>query len=260
AAGPTRVTPLRYRPGNRCVLRYDIGESAYFGKVLSGGRAAALATIAAELAAKQLTVPLVAFAPEWQLVVQADAAGPRAEAADLESCGRLLARLHAGATPPGPSCSLHEDAAELVDLVPSMRYVGICAEEFAGAVDRLRSWPSPEHRTVPSHGAFRLNQVHCGPGGPVMIDLDSFGWAEPERDVANLLAYLHWRGMRRGADQREGRAAFLAGYGAGLDGGRLRAFEAVSLLKIAGRRIRRFKTDEWLRLPDLIGAATGLLE
>ena len=104
-----------------------------------------------------------------------------------------------------------------------------------------------------------------------MIDLDSYCWAEPARDVGNLLAYLRWSEIRRPHTRvalAQVRAAFLSGYEgeavAPLDGDRVRAFEAAALLKIAGRRYRKLPWEDWDRAPRLIddalaglGAAVG---
>jgi hypothetical protein len=104
--------------------------------------------------------------------------------------------------------------------------------------------------------------VQLATGGPRLIDLDSYCWAEPARDVGNLLAYLRWRAIREPARRvavSKVSAAFLAGYTSTtltpLHHQRVRAYEAASLLKIAGRRYRRLAVDEWERVPIVIAAA-----
>jgi hypothetical protein len=92
--------------------------------------------------------------------------------------------------------------------------------------------------------------------------MDSYGWADPARDVANLLAYLRWRAIRQPSSTHtvaRVRAAFLEGYGEAaaspLDLDSVRVFEAASMLKIVGRRYRSLAADEWERLPALLDAA-----
>lgn len=247
AGGACSVRPVSYRPGERCVLRYGLATSTLYGKVVAGDRADRLARVVRHLAARRLTPPVLAVSSEWGLVVQADA-GPRAGPDELHAVGAVLASLHAAGGPPAPSRSLADDVAELDPFGP---LVG--RDDFRAAVARLRRVPEGRSPLVASHGSFHPGQVHHG---PVLIDLDSFAWAEPERDAGNLLAYLRWRAIRGGHD---GRRAFLDGYGRGrLDSDRLRAYEAASLLKIAGRRYRRLETGMWPLVPELIAAARRL--
>ena len=100
-----------------------------------------------------------------------------------------------------------------------------------------------------------------------MIDLDSYCWAEPARDLGNMFAYLRWRAIRKpglASLVADVRAAFVAGYASDTisppDERRVRAFEAVSLLKIAGRRYRALSAEEWPLVPSLIEAASGQLD
>jgi len=276
------VTPVSYRPGERCVLRYDLshGEHAtvLYGKLLAGHRAfAAAATIEA---LGPPTVPaLVAVAPEWELVIQADGGRRSASAGgdpessavalnELADCGRLLARLHARNGPLGRMRRIADDVDELTQyLVAAELVCPSVAAGFSAAVTRLRAIEQTPEPAVPSHGAFRLNQVCFAPGGPSMIDLDGYCWAERARDLANFLAYLKWRAIRRAetpGSTATVRGAVLSGYMAETasppDCGRLQLFEAVSLLKIAGRRYHRLAVDEWDRVPRLIEAATACLD
>jgi len=274
------VTPVSYRPASRCVLRYRLSggsSTAVYGKLLGGDGFEALASTARSLG-DDLAPPLVGVAPDWRLVVQGDA-GDRSLAAiaaeppspgtlaQLRSGGRLLCRLHRSGGPRGWRRSLVDDIDGLHDHLPAVRCVSpSVAELMSAGIDRLARLPAAAGRPAPGHGAFRLDQVHLSVRGPVLIDLDSFCWAEPARDVANLLAYLRWRELRRpeaAAAVAAIRAAFLAGYAdeaaAPLDADRLRVFEAAALLKIAGRRCRRLAVAEWGLLGDLVSAALDLL-
>jgi hypothetical protein len=275
------ITPVTYRPADRCVLRYDLSgpctNTVVYGKVLSGERARDLASTVASLG-ESLTAPLVGFAPEWQLVVQADA-GPRnmraavdaiaraSDLAEVHATGKLLAKLHAGCGPPGAARSLSVDTDELrTNLVAAEHISPIAAAGLAAGIDVLRTVTDITSTSGPSHGAFRLDQVRSGKSGPKLIDFDSYGWAEPARDVANLLAYLRWRTVRWSNSTSavtKVRRAFLAGYrdasSRRLDDDRVRVFEAASMLKIAERRYRRLAVDDWEWLPPLIDAALAQL-
>lgn len=270
------VTPITYQPGSRCTLRYVISDgrdTVLYGKVLPGRRAQDLvATIGA--LGYPLVASLVGFAPEWNLVVQGDAGGrslrdaaagaPSARSlAELDAGGRLLARLHARSGPPARQRSLADDADELLKYLPATELASPAnGALLAEGIDRVRSLADQAGATAPSHGAFRLDQVQINDVGPVLIDLDSYCWAEPARDLGNLLAYLRWSGIRRPnarLELDEVRNAFLAGYDSGRvgprDDNRIRAFEAASLLKIAGRRYRKLPSEHLDRAPELIAAA-----
>ena len=269
-----KVTPVRYRSGTRCVIRYDAGgrDNIFYGKVVAPQRFPALSTALSELA-EGLVPAIVGFAAEAHLVVQADAGQPSLAGRslepgaaglldDLRACGELLHRLHSSAGPGGSVRSMAGDADALDGYLGAAAAVApSSAAAIEQGIDQLRTYAQQTRPTVPSHGAFRLDQVHVAPD-PVLIDLDSYCWAEPERDIGNLFAYLRWRVIRGAASSRsvaEARRAFLSGYASPtrtpLDPDRLRAFEAASLLKIAGRRYRSLAVDEWPRVPTLIEAA-----
>jgi hypothetical protein len=279
--GACSVTPVSYRAHSRCVLRYRLSgglHTTVYGKLLAGDAFEALAMTARSLG-DHMVPPLIGVAPPWRLVAQGDAGDRSLGAvsvdpwapnalAELRAGGRLLARLHRGNRPPGRRRSLSEDVDGLRRHLPALRYVAPqVAERVMEGLDRLAGPAAvTEQAAAPAHGAFRLDQVHLSARGPVLIDLDSFCWAEPARDVGNLLAYLRWREIRRPeakAAVAAARAAVLAGYAGGatalIDTERLRAFEAAAALKIAGRRCRRLAVDEWEGLGELVSAALDLL-
>src|SRR5205807_6282733 len=69
------VTPVAYRPGERCVLRYQLPgppDTVLYGKVLAGDRAELIASTIRSLG-PSIAPSLVGVEPSWRLVVQADA-------------------------------------------------------------------------------------------------------------------------------------------------------------------------------------------
>jgi hypothetical protein len=274
------VTPVSYRAGSRCVLRYRLsgGDPApVYAKLLAADAFEGLASTLRSLD-DRLVPPLVGIEPGWRLVAQGDG-GDRSLAsvvldparrdglAELRLGGRLLARLHRRGGPAGRRRSLADDGEGLRGHLPALRCVSPqVAEQMLTAIDRLAGLAATAGAVAPAHGALRLDQVHLSARGPVLIDLDSFCWAEPARDLGNLLAYLRWRAIRRPGSAgavAAVRDAVLAGYAevaaAPLDTDRLRVFEAATALKIAGRRCRRLAVDEWEDLGALVSAALGLL-
>src|SRR5207237_2821135 len=176
--------------------------------------------------------------------------------AEVGAGGAVLSALHARSQPPGSHRSLVDDIDDLAQyLAPAGRVAPSTAELLADAMARVRIHSEPGDTPVPSHGAFRLDQVHITSGEARLIDLDSYRWAERARDLGNLFAYLRWRAIRHpGLASELGtvRAAFVSGYANAMDlpdGRRVRAFEAVSLLKIAGRRYRALDVAEWPQVP-----------
>jgi hypothetical protein len=290
------ISPVRYRAGVRCVFRYDIqtpaGREVFFGKLLGEGGEQLLATVGALHAAGGVQVnapdggprmprilrPL-AYWPDIHMLVQAEVVGgaelndlafdPAQDAALrerwLREAGARLAGLH-GAQVEGPPRTLADDLAELREYVAPMAQPDpALAQRYEAAVarlsERLADEPSPRCAT---HGAFRTDQFMIEGDELVMIDLDGFCWAEPERDLGNFLAYLDWKAIRKPADAdfiaRAGQV-FMEGYqGAGRtpDQGRLAIYRADSLLKVAGRRYRSLTTKEWHLVPRLIDAAEEL--
>ncbi len=282
-----RAVPVAYRRGQRCVLRYELGPPGdarmLFGKLYAQHGSVHADTLAALNAARadHSEMPLVArplaFWPDLELVLQAavpDAAnlteaaltpGPvdAVRVALLRRAGGCLAALHTGATEvAGPPRTIIGDLEYLADhgLLFAQLSPDLVAP-FGEAIDAIdhRVRASSEPDRVPSHGALRTDQFLVGPdGGLGLVDFDGFCWANPARDAGNLLAYLEWRAVRRpqeAASIERARDAFLEGYAAGaipLDELWLDVYRAVSMLKIAGRRLRRLSLDELPFLPALL--------
>ena len=273
------ITPVRYRAGTRCVLRYqtrDRDSPPLYGKVVAGNGCTDLAAILAALG-DSMVAPYVGVAPEWQLVLQRDAGDESlkalaldlsgAAAAAFAAAGDLLAQLHAHPAPHGPVRSLAGDVNELRQLESSLQLVNPgAATQYTKGISLLEDRNVSREAMVASHGAFRADQVHRSARGSVMIDLDSYCLAEPARDAANFLAYLHWRAIRGSASPASvaharthlSKATVKWPSGA-LDAEGLRLFEAAALLKIAGRRCRGLSHHEWQYLPALIDSALEML-
>jgi hypothetical protein len=76
-----------------------------------------------------------------------------------------------------------------------------------------------------------------------------------------MLGYLRWRGIRRPQDAAwtdAARPLLIEGYAAVADvpdPAWLELFQAVTMLRIAGRRLRSLAVPEWNRLPELLRRA-----
>ncbi|MGH8900583.1 MAG: phosphotransferase [Egibacteraceae bacterium] len=282
-----RVTPVRYKPAARCVLRVDLvngrGPEVFFAKCIADGGARYARTLQALAALNgpelpEFVTPL-AFWPDWGTLLQPGVGGTELHALvfdpaiplplrtrAMRDAGRRVAGLHAAASVFGPPRTLADDVEDLATYTATIaQFDDALAARFSAATAVLERAPvSAEF--VPSHGALRTDAFLLSEGlRPVLIDLDSFCWAEPARDLGNLLAYLDWRAIRRSAESEGLRAAqaFLDGYGTLLplpEGDRLALCHAASLLKITGRRYRSLNIDEWPLVPRLLDRATVLLD
>jgi hypothetical protein len=287
------ITPIRYKPGARCVFRYDLetpgGPRSFFGKLLARDGDRLMATVAAlhDLSRRVPALPRipapVAYWPEVHLLVQPAVTGgaelntlafdPAADMVTrdqwLRDAGARLAALQAYVTVAAPRRTIADDLAELREYVapmtqaqpaPAARYVAVLGEVAARAAAQA------DGAAVAAHGAFRTDQFMIQDGDLVMIDLDGFCWADPARDAGNFLAYLRWKAIRRpeqAAFIAHAGQIFLAGYqaaGGAADPARRALYEAASLLKIAGRRFRSLTVKEWPLVPQLLDAARAVLD
>lgn len=287
------VTPVRYKPGARCVFRYEVqtaaGPQILFGKLLAQDADGLAATLSALHAVSQATpgmariLPPLAYWPDLRLLIQPAVVGGAelntlafAPAEDrtrreqwLRDAGRSLAALHGSAGTPGARRTIVDDLEELEEYeAPLAQVAPPLAARFREARGAIAAAAAGHAELTPvaSHGTFRTDQFLIEDRGLVMIDLDSFCWSSPARDIGNFLAYLRWKAIRRPeqADfiDQAGRT-FLAGYAAERplpDAAWLALYEAVPLLKIAGRRFRSLTIKEWPLVPDLLAAASATLE
>ena len=276
------ITPLRYKAGVRCALRYDVQQGAestpYFGKIVAGQSAHLAQTITLLTGASQAEsalphiAPLLAHWSDLDMVVQA--AMPGAELhrvafddrlamdtrlAWLAVAGRTIDALHSLSIPansPGIGAPqwLADDVAGLSAYTPAIGQVNpALAERFLEAVALLtdRTAHYAEAAPVVTHGALRTDQFLLDGAHLVLIDLDSVCWANPARDLGNFLAYLTWKALRQPADAlliQQAQQAFLAGYQthrALPEAAWLTFYQAASLLKIIGRRYTGLTVQEW---------------
>jgi hypothetical protein len=249
AIGPGAVTTIRYRPGERHMLRYEGPARVRYAKLYRPGaaseasrRAAAVcAAVSGGAPAMRAAQPRL-WRSEDALVTPAVCGRPATvEDVDLEAAGSLLRAIHRGAAPPGPAATLAgeieavERAAQHVDaLLPS---VGTMLRRTLAAA-RERGERAGEGRGVLIHGDFKLDHLLWDNGTVTVIDLDRARAGEPALDVGKMLADLRWRRAGATAVGDPPRDRLMRGYGpAGTDAGnRASLYEAVFLAKAAARR------------------------
>ncbi len=287
---PPRIEALRYKPRLRCSLRYELetqsGVQVLFGKMLAQGGELLMSTLgrldrqARELATMPRIAPPLVYWADMRLLLQRavdrgdelhsiafDQQRSVAErVAWMHTAGQRLAGLHSAGRPPGPSRSLRDDVQELTTYTKAIAAPDPeLARKYSLEVKRLSEAEGAGHESVPSHGAFRTDQFMIQDGELVLIDLDGYCWAEPSRDIGNLLGYIGWKSMRQpehGPFVEQAADQFLQGYASVReppDARRIALFEAASRLKIGGRRYRSLSWREWPLVPLLVESSRNLL-
>lgn len=285
-----RVEPVRYKPGTRCVVRYETtgpdGAVVLFGKLRAGGSVRQAEIMSClEQASRSVedapaVPPVVAVWPDLEMVVQ-PAAIQELELHELASdpatpepvlrrefrrAGAAVAALHECAVPPAAPRTLVDDLGELRTMSAAVAMADpALGRGYTEVTDLLeRASGDPPAQPVTSHGALRTDQLRAGRDRLGLIDLDTLCRAEAARDLGNFLAYLDWKAVRRpelgGALDTIG-AAFLEGYagrGPLPSPRRLAVYRAASLVKIAGRRFRSLAAAEWPLVPALLDLARQL--
>lgn len=284
----SRITPIRYKPGQHCILRYAVHttdrQQHVWGKLFVQGGEHIQATLDAlhEHSRNDARVPRVpqplAYVPDLHLLLQA----PIADGADLHArvfdineaastrehwmyaLGKRLGALHQLARVPGPEQTLLHDLFALHEYRATIAVVDqAVAAQFDQAARSIEALAGdrPEPAFVASHGACRSDQWMIAGDDLVMLDLDTFCWANPARDLGNMIAYLRWKALRQPQHApfiERAIALMLDGYGAVRetpDRCWLALYEATSLLKIAGRRFRSLAIREWPLIPELLDTA-----
>jgi aminoglycoside phosphotransferase (APT) family kinase protein len=286
AAGEITVETVRYRPGQRHVLRVRAGKegTAFFVKVYRDdtGRhtVAAAARVAGVLAAGGGTGGASASAGVY---VAADrtalwaevpgvslgdvvAASGAAAARHVGSVGSALRRLHDATPvedlPDRPDAAQQADetlrTAQLVDalLPPVGERLRLAV---ARALDLLSALP-PGPRTL-THGDVKCDNLLVEGARVHLLDFDRVGRGDPAADLGKFLADLRWCA---GADERVVGAlheALLHGYGA-VPWARLaraRAYEGLLHLRMAARRVPIHDPDWAARVTQAVQFAAERL-
>ena len=119
----------------------------------------------------------------------------------------------------------------------------------------------PQEPPAFAHGDYKADHLWFGAKGVTLIDFDSSRLADPAADLGKFLADLRWWYLDSGHDGVErAQAEFLAAYAPTRECAlRARVYEALSLAKIAVRRVRLF-SDDWARRTEYwLVCADGVL-
>jgi Ser/Thr protein kinase RdoA (MazF antagonist) len=267
-----RVTPIRYRPGQRHVLRYDLerpdgSRETIFAKLYEDGRGERTCEVARRVADWLATNgsgaaavrPISYLGDSRTVLYPALAGGPLSQllgrrygngAEQLRRAGSLLRTLHSAPLEVAGQRDPYELAGEVSAVARATEHVQMlmpgAAQRIAAILDRARELNDrlPRERQTLVHGDCKLDHLWPAREGLTLIDLDRSGIGDPALDIGKLLADLGWWHLiadRPGLTQA--REDLLDGYGAVASSPRVRrarVYEAVLLVKIAARRVALF--------------------
>ena len=293
SAASYRITPIRYRPGQRHVLRYDALDAAghvheagtLFAKIYNSDKATRTFDVATRISdwlAQQndgisAVRPLAHIADEGLVLYPRVTGTPLSEllrepgpAADryLRAAGAAIRALHQ--TPESlVELQPHSFAKELKSISSASEHVHPLLPETGAAIGTLIERARGLHEQLPqeppafAYGDFKADHLWVTPGGMTLIDFDTCYLSDPAIDLGKFLADIQWwydgyalEGA--GAAQRQ----FLAGYGPTSAGrlARARLYEALVLTKSTVRRVKLFDGDWAPRTERLIARATAVLD
>ena len=277
-AGRPSVTALRYRPGQRQVLRYSVPRATFFAKLHQDGdevRAARRERALTEwLEGGEIPVatvrPLDGIGEPGALFYPHVGGVPvLRELGRLHAAGAALRMLHRA-----PHSVV--EAQQPSRLADEVRLVARASEHIdvllPTAADRIRGLLAraqdmyarlPQEQPAVVHGDLKLDHLWWTSGRIALIDLTRCRLADPALDIGKLLADLQWWSEQTGAFEvgSAGRR-FLDGYfGDAKSPRRLRAgiFEAVLLAKIAARRVPLHDPHWPARIDSLVTSAESVL-
>jgi hypothetical protein len=287
-----QITPIRYRPGQRHVLRYDPLDSGgradergtLFAKIYNsdkGARTFHVATRVADWLAAQgngigAARPQSYIAAEGLVLYPrvvgtplSDLLRDRATAAKyLRAAGAAIRTLH---TAPESLVELqpHSFAKELKGITSASEHVRPLLPHTADRIEELLQTARDLHQRLPqeppsfAYGDFKADHLWVTPGGLTLIDFDTCYLSDPAIDLGKFLADIQWwhdvyalDGVAEAQDQ------FLGGYSPA-DAGRLqraRLYEALVLIKSTVRRVKLFDPDWAPRTERLVARAAAVLD
>jgi hypothetical protein len=288
-----RITPIRYRPGQRHVLRYDPLDAAgrvdedgtLFAKIYNsdkGARTFEVASRVSDWLAEQnngisAVRPLAYIAAEGLVLYPrvngrplSDLLREQGPAADgyLRAAGAAIRALHQ--TPESLiELQPHSFAKELKSIVSASEHVHPLLPETGPAIAKLIERARALHEQLPqeppafAYGDFKADHLWITPGGMTLIDFDTSYLSDPAIDLGKFLADIQWWYDGYGLDGvAAAQQQFLAGYGSIAPGrlARARLYEALVLTKSTVRRVKLFERDWAPRTQRLIARATAVLD
>ncbi len=219
-------TLRHYKPGLRCVLRFDVSlggadgtsSRAVYAKIFCDDRGRALhaemdSLWQAARGSEYLRMPEpLGYDPNLRMVVMSDVGGerplcdwikclekgrplPPADETRLERCMAVAAQalweLQRTGVRPAPRRTFAAEIAGFRDRLGTLRPAQpALVGELEALLSRLEARGFRDAKLVPAHGGFRHKQVIGGDGGLTIVDWDGLCLAHPALDAATFLARL----------------------------------------------------------------------
>ena len=287
-----RITPIRYRPGQRHVLRYDPLDASgasdpagtLFAKTYNsdkGARTFNTATTVSDWLAQQnigigAARPL-AYLPADNLVIYPRVTGTPlsdllrtpgpATDAHLRAAGAAIRALHA--TPESLiQLQPHAFSKEVKSILSAAEYVHPLLPDTGAAIKDLVARAQALNERLPAvtpsfaYGDFKADHLWITPDGLTLIDFDTCYLSDPMIDLGKFLADIRfWYAGYSQPGVEDAQRAFLAGYGDLSDEHmtRARLYEGLVLTKSTVRRIKLFDPAWAARVSDLIAQAASAI-
>jgi len=296
AACDYRITPIRYRPGQRHVLRYDPltiglqpGPGTLFAKLYpdTSGEAffARLNQIAdwfATGASQGAILRPHVYLPKEQTILYPWAAGAPLSALlyqsipnlfdHLTEVGRALRTLHDLDHAPATltqGLPVHELGAEIKAIRRTCEHITLLLPDVGQTIQTLLQRAHAAYVALPQeaptlvHGDFKADHVLVGPAQLTLIDFDSCALADPALDIGKFLADLTWwYAVNAQPGVTEAHQAFLAGYTLDPTHPRLRRawlWATLILVKMTAHRVPLFDADWASYITAMIDRSVALL-
>jgi hypothetical protein len=288
-----RINAIRYRPGERHVLRYqpvDTGghadiEGTLYAKVYNsdkGERAYRTAAGVSDWLAEQ-GGEIAAVRPLTYITAESLALYPHVSGTPLSDLlrfqgietGRYLrgagAALRALHRTPESLVELksHSVEKELKSIASASEHVGTllpsAGSAIAAMLDRARELNEklPQEPPAFAYGDFKADHLWATANGMTLIDFDTCYFFDPAIDLGKFLADVHFWFDTYGLDGvAEAQEQFLDGYGPISDERVLRArfYEALVLTKSTVRRVKLFDPEWAPRTERLIAQAGAVFD
>jgi len=288
-----RVLTIRYRPGERHVLRYEPAQvapgRAVFAKLsrrdadvarafrvathvadcldASGGTARAVRPLACVERDGVILFPEVRGRP----LSEALRTGNGGVTGHLEAAARALRAIHCAPVRLGESIAYRDFGTNVEKIRRASEHVMTLRPRTGAWIDRTLERARALYDRLPpessafTHGDFKADHVWTSSGRVLLLDFGSCGCGDPALDVGKFLADLDWWSRDSGRRSTLARSAFLAAYGCAADGGRARlqragVYEALFLVMFAAHRVPLHQSGWAERAARLVRRAAGVLD
>ena len=258
-----RVETVRYRPGNRAVLRHSIGRAKLFARVVRPAVLPAMLQATALMGRSRFVVPRVAGVWQaggtmWmsempgenlrQCIRRGAAPNPEPLLDGLESLWAV--KDNDSARPPFNLRHAYRRAKSLLRYASGhSSEVGASLKQATCALDPFVETWQP---TCIAHNDFYDDQMLALPDGRIaIVDLEEAGLGDPMLDVGNFLAHLRWSSCFAPDQEAKFSESYHDAFRAsamekfGWDGLELDLREATCLFRISTNAVRRPRQN-WL--------------